>query len=68
MCPAHCQQTIKAYYISDDIHEINLPENLADLPQLSDIENSKIIDYILIANGEELTIITNEEAYLSRNN
>ena len=56
---------MKAYYISDDIEEINLPEYLADLPELGDIEETGIIGYILIANGEEITIITNEEEYLS---
>ena len=57
--------TVKAYYISDDIEEINLPEHLADLPELGDIEETGIIGYILIANREEITIITNQEEYLS---
>ena len=66
MCPRNCNaSTVKAYYISDDIEEINLPEHLADLPELGDIEETGIIGYILIANGEEITIITNEEEYLS---
>ena len=66
MCPfPHQESTIKAYYISDSIEEIVLPEHLADLPQLGDIEDTGIIGYIIIASGEELTIITNEEEYLS---
>ena len=47
-------------------YELDLPENLENVPQLGDIEDSNIIGYIIIANGEEITIITNEEEYLSR--
>lgn len=66
MCPPHAEKKeIKAYYVSDDIYEIELPENLANLPQLGDIEDTGIIGYIIIANGEEITLITDEEAYLS---
>ena len=66
MCPfPHQESSIKAYYISDGIEEIVLPEHLADLPQLGDIEDTRIIGYIIRASGEELTIITNEEEYLS---
>ena len=64
MCPVSDIQ-IKAYYIADDIYEINLPETLENLPQLGDIEDSEILGYIIIANGEEITIITNEKEYLS---
>ena len=59
------ESTVKAYYISDRIEEIVLPEHLADLPQLGDIEDTGILGYIIIANGEEITIITNEEEYLT---
>ena len=66
MCPIHGDEVkIKAYYVSDDIYEINLPETLESLPQLGDIEDTSILGYIIIANGEEITIITNEEEYLS---
>ena len=66
MCPIlHEESLIKAYYVSDDIYEINLPETLENLPQLGDIEDTDILGYIIIANGEEITIITNEEEYLS---
>ena len=66
MCPPFTEKKeIKAYYISDDIYELELPENLENLPQLGDIEESGIIGYIIVANGEEITIITDEEAYLS---
>ena len=66
MCPIRGDEVkIKAYYVSDDIYEINLPETLESLPQLGDIEDTSILGYIIIANGEEITIIMNEEEYLS---
>ena len=40
MCPV-CHLQIKAYYIADDIYEINLPKTLENLPQLGDIEDSE---------------------------
>ena len=52
---------IKAYYISDDIIEIELP--LENLPELGDRGEEGIFGYILISNGEELTIITNVDEY-----
>ena len=51
--------------MAEDIFEIDLPQNLASLPQLGDIEETGIIGYIIIANGEEITIIVDEEAYLT---
>ena len=65
MCPSNGKNDIKAYYVADDIYELELPELLENLPALGDIEDSSIIGYIIIANGEEITIITDEEAYLS---
>ena len=66
MCPNLGERKeLKAYYISDDIYEINLPETIDNLPQLGDIKDTGIIGYIIIASGEEITIITDEEAYLS---
>ena len=65
MCPRADRSDIKAYYVADDIYEIELPDNLTNLPQLGDIEESGIIGYIIIANGEEITIIADEEAYLT---
>ena len=65
MCPSAQQQNIKAYYIAEDIYEIDLPEQLSSLPQLGDIEETGIIGYIIIANGEEITIITDEEAFIA---
>ena len=56
------------YYIAKDIFEIDLPEHLSSLPQLGDIEETGIIGYIIIANGEEITIITDEEAFISWKN
>ena len=56
---------IKAYYVADDIYEIELPETLENLPALGDIKESGIIGYIIIANGEEITIVADEEAYLT---
>ena len=66
MCPICGDEVkVKAYYVSDDIYEINLPETLESLPQLGDIEDTSILGYIIIANGEEITIIMNEEEYMS---
>ena len=65
MCPSAQQQNIKAYYVAEDIFEIDLPDQLSSLPQLGDMEESGIIGYIIIANGEEITIITDEEAYIT---
>ena len=55
------QREIKAYYISDNIYEIDLP--LENLPELGDLHEEGIIAYILISNGEEITIINNQEEY-----
>ena len=65
MCPRNDHRDLKAYYVADDVYEIELPEHLENLPALGDIEESGIIGYIIIANGEEITIITDEEAYLT---
>ena len=66
MCPTNDNKTdVKAYYVADDIYEIELPEHLENLPALGDIEETGIIGYIIIANGEEITIITDEEAYMN---
>ena len=65
MCPRSNSKEIKAYYVADDIYEIDLPETLENLPALGDIEESGIIGYIIIANGEEITIITDKEEYLA---
>ena len=55
----------KSLYVAEDISEIDLLENLASLPQLGDIEDTGIIGYIIITNRKEITIITDEEAYLT---
>ena len=52
---------IKAYHVAEEIVEIELP--IADLPELGDRGEEGIVGYILISNGEELTIIANEEEY-----
>ena len=66
MYPTNDNKTdVKAYYVADDIYEIELPEHLENLPALGDIEETGIIGYIIIANGEEITIITDEEAYMN---
>ena len=64
MCPSSTCREIKAFYISDEITEIALPTELENLPELSDNPETGIIGYSLIFNGEEITIITNEEEYL----
>ena len=61
MCPHKNRKSIKAYYIAEEVTEIQLPTELENLPELGDIEESGIIGYIIIANGEEITIIANEE-------
>ena len=65
MCPPSEKRTIKAFYISEDITEIQLPSDLEHLPELGDIPETGIIGYIIIANGEEITIMKNEEEYLA---
>ena len=64
MCPPSVRP-IKAYYVAEEVTEIELPSHLQDLPQLGDIEETGIIGYIIIANGEEITIIANEQEYLA---
>ena len=62
MCHGSDLEQVKAYYIAEDIFEIVLP--LENLPELGDRGHEDgIIAYILISNGEEITIITNEEEY-----
>ena len=68
MCLRSECKNIKAYYVADDIYEIDLPEHLENLPALRDIAESGIIGYIIISNGEEITIIADEEEYLSWQN
>ena len=65
MCPHMNKKSVKAYYVADDVTEIQLPTELENLPELGDIEESGIIGYIIIANGEEITIIANEEEYIA---
>lgn len=60
MCHSH-RTNIKVYYVSDSIEEIVLP--IENLPELGDTQEEGIIGYILISNGEELTIITNQQEY-----
>ena len=64
MCPHSEKSGVKAYYVADDIYEIELPEHLDQLPQLGEFPEEGIIGYIIIANGEEITIIVDEEAYM----
>ena len=54
-------QKIEAHYISDEVYTIQLP--IDNLPELGDIPEEGIFGYILIANGEEITIITSQEEY-----
>ena len=65
MCPRSDKKQVKAYYVADDIYEIVLPDDLEQLPQLGEIPEEGIIGYIIIANGEEITIIADEEAYMA---
>ena len=62
MCPSqHNVRDIKAYYVSDDVYELQLP--LDNLPELGDIEQEGVIAYILISKGKEITIINNTDEY-----
>ena len=54
--------------MADDIYKIELPEHFKNLPALGDIQESRIVGYIIISNGEEITIIADEEEYLSWQN
>ena len=65
MCPCSDKKQVKAYYVAEDIYEIVLPDDLEQLPQLGEIPEEGIIGYIIIANGEEITIIADEEAYMA---
>ena len=65
MCPTSDRTAVKAYYVAEDIYEIDLPDHLDQLPQLGEITEEGIIGYIIIANGEEITIIADEEEYLN---
>ena len=60
MCLPKCKK-IEAHYISDEIYNIQLP--IDDLPELGDIPEEGIFRYILISNGEEITVITSQEEY-----
>ena len=64
MCPPSTCHQIKAFYVSDEITEIALPTELENLPELGNLPETGIIGYIIISNGEEITIITNEQEYL----
>ena len=65
MCPSNDKNEVKVYYVADNIYKIQLPQELDQLPQLGKIPEEGIIGYIIIANGEEITIIADEEAYLT---
>ena len=65
MCPSSQQRKdqVKAYYMSVDVTEIEFPSDFDSLPQLGDNPETGIIAYLLISNGEEITIIANEQEY-----
>ena len=65
MCPHSEHKVVQAFYVADDIYEINLPDHLDQLPQLGEILEEGITGYIIIADGEEITIIADEEAYMT---
>ena len=65
MCPHSDKSDVKAYYVVDDIYKIELPEHLDQLPQLGEFPEEGITGYIIIANGEEITIIVDEEVYMT---
>ena len=66
MCPSSQQRKneIKAYYISVDVTEIEFPSDFDSLLQLGDNPETGIVAYLLISNGEEITIIVNEQEFM----
>ena len=58
---------LQAYYIyADQVQVINVPETWTTLPVLGDFppDNPKHIGFLLIIDGEEILIFTNEDAFL----
>ena len=69
MCPFKTVQRdkeIKAYLVvPSQITEIDLPDTIANLPQLGDFNpnNSNLLGYLIVTEGEDIYIFTNDEAY-----
>ena len=64
MCPSPQQNQIKVYHVSVDVTKIQFPIEFENLPQLGDNPETGIIAYLLISNGEEITVIANEQEYI----
>ena len=50
--------------MSVDVTEIEFPSDFDSLPQLGDNPETGILAYLLISNGEEITIIVNEQEFM----
>ena len=67
MCPTASEiklnREIKAL-VCDEVEEIELPEAWADLPQIDDhTPGPNMLGFLIIADGQEIHIFTNDEAY-----
>ena len=69
MCPSRDVQRfkeIKAYWVlPSQITEIELPDSMANLPQLEDFNpnNPLHLGYLIITEGEDIYIFTDDDAY-----
>ena len=69
MCPSKTVQRdkeIKAYLVvPSQITEIDLPDTIANLPQLGDFnpDNPNVLGYLIVMEDEDIYIFTNDEAY-----
>ena len=59
-------KSLEAYYIyADQVQEINVPDTWSDLPVWGDfpLDNPQHIGFLLIIDGEEILIFTNDDAF-----
>ena len=69
MCPSRNVQRfkeIKAYWVlPSQITEIELPDSMANLPQLGDFnpDNPLHLGYLIITEGEDIYIFTDDDVY-----
>ena len=60
------QKEIKAYWVlPSQITEIDLPNSMADLPQLGDFnpDNPSHLGYLIVTEGEDFYIFTDDDTY-----
>ena len=69
MCPTSSEikvnRDIKAFFVvGDEVEETELPASRADLPQIDDHSpGPNMLGFLIIADGQEIHIFTNDEAY-----